>query len=104
VVDRGAAAEDEVLGRDVGDELAVPVDADAAVVGDLPDGRGVEVPLLEDGLDLALAARSPTSSIRSWLSESMISYGVIPVSRTGTRSMWSTIPPPPSRSSRWRSR
>ena len=70
VVDGRAAAEDQVLGRHVGDNLAVPVDLDAPVAGDLADVDGVQVPLVEDGLDLDSRPRSTTISIRSWLSES----------------------------------
>ena len=44
----------------------------------------VQVPLLEHRFDFVLAARSTTSSMRSCDSDSMISYGVMPVSRCGT--------------------
>ena len=43
-------------------------------------------------------AQTPT--IRSWLSEIMISQGSIPASRSGTRSRWTSTPAPPSRPSR----
>ena len=39
--------------------------------------------------------RSTTTSIRSWLSESITSYGVIPVSRRETRATSISIPLPP---------
>ena len=65
------------------------------VVGDLADPDGVEIPLLEDALDLAFAALLTTSSMRSCDSESMISYGVMPVSRCGTCGRSISMPVPP---------
>ena len=36
-----------------------------------------------------------TATMRSWLSEIMISHGSMPASRSGTRSRWTSIPEPP---------
>ena len=63
LVDGGAAAEDEVLGRHVGHQLAVPVDPDAAPrlrggrLGDFADLDGVQVPFLEDDFQRRLTPR-----------------------------------------------
>src|SRR5690606_13514793 len=51
-----AAAEDEVIGLDIRHELSMPVDADPRIVGDLADLRRIEIPFLEDGLELILPA------------------------------------------------
>ncbi len=39
--------------------------------------------------------RLATKTMRSWLSESMISNGVMPAARSGTRSRSSSMPTPP---------
>jgi hypothetical protein len=51
-------------------------------VGDGADHRKIELHFAEDRLGLALAAGLSTISMRSWLSDSIISYGVLPSSRT----------------------
>ena len=56
VVDRRLVDERGV--RNLGDDRAVILDPQQAVVGDVADVRGVEVPLLEDRLDLAPRAPS----------------------------------------------
>ena len=59
--------------RDVADHLAVELQHHVAGVGDLADHREVQLPLPEDRLGLGSRPGFSTISMRSWLSESIIS-------------------------------
>ena len=69
--------------------------AQQAVGGDAADFHGVESPLAKTAKTSCSRPRSATSSMRSCDSLSIISYGVMPVSRCGTRSSSISMPTPP---------
>ena len=56
MVDGGTAAQHEVLGRKVSDQLAVPVVLHVGARGHLTDEGAVNVPLIKNGLNFGLAA------------------------------------------------
>jgi hypothetical protein len=63
----------QFLDRQVGDFLALVQDAEAQVVGGLADDGEVEAPLVEDRLGFLSFSGRSTMSMRSWLSDSIIS-------------------------------
>ena len=73
----GTVVERRIVGEglvgNVGDEHAVMTDAQARLGADRADDDGVEAPLCEDARTSSSRPFSATSSMRSWLSESMIS-------------------------------
>src|SRR5208337_1557969 len=81
--------------RDVGDQLAAESHPPSVAFGHLPYYRGVQVHFSNTLIRSDSRPRSHTISIRSCDSESRISYGVRPGSRSGTWSRSSSIPPPP---------
>ena len=56
MVDGRSAAQHEVLGREVSDQLSVPVVQHVRASGHLSDEGAVNVPLVKNGLYLGLAA------------------------------------------------
>ena len=86
----------QIIGREIGKELAALAHHHAPRVGHLADDRGVQVPFLEyrHGLGLAAPLDHHQHALLG-LSDSMISYGVMAGLRdTGTRSRSSSIPAP----------
>ncbi len=63
----------EILDRQIGDFLALVQDAEAQIVGGVADDREIEPPFPEDRLGLASFSGRSTISMRSWLSDSIIS-------------------------------
>ena len=72
VVERSFVA--ELLDRQIGLDLAPMLDDEAQRVGGLADDREIEPPFAEDRLGFLPPSRDrSTISMRSWLSESIIS-------------------------------
>ena len=87
---------DERAVRDLGDDLAVFLHAQDAVVDHVADVRPRAGPTSRRCASTSSSRPFlTTSSMRSCDSESMISYGVMPVSRCGTRLTSISMPVPP---------